>query len=52
MIQTTLKSILKNDYENLVVTVIDDASDDHTLEKISELKDSRLNVLKRLKPNA
>lgn len=52
VIQTTLKSILKNDYENLVVTVIDDASDDHTLEKISELKDSRLNVLKRLKPNA
>lgn len=52
MIQTTLKSILKNDYENLVVTVIDDASDDRSLEKISEIQDSRLNVLRRIKPNA
>ena len=52
VIQTTLKSILKNDYENLVVTVIDDASDDRSLEKISEIQDSRLNVLRRIKPNA
>ena len=52
VIQTTLKSILKNNYENLVVTVIDDASDDRSLEKISEIQDSRLNVLRRIKPNA
>ncbi|UPS10899.1 glycosyltransferase family protein [Lactococcus lactis] len=52
VIQTTLKSILKNNYENLVVTVIDDARDDRSLEKISEIQDSRLNVLRRIKPNA
>ncbi|MCD6632979.1 glycosyltransferase [Lactococcus cremoris] len=52
VIQTTLRSILKNNYKNLVVTVIDDASDDRSLEKISEINDSRLNVLRRIKPNA
>ncbi|MCH5430203.1 glycosyltransferase [Lactococcus lactis] len=35
-----------------MVTVIDDASDDRSLEKISEIQDSRLNVLRRIKPNA
>ncbi|HEY0221512.1 MAG TPA: glycosyltransferase [Lactovum miscens] len=52
VIQNTVKSLLRNKYRNLRVTIIDDASEDKTLEQVSAVQDDRLSVLKRIKPEA
>lgn len=52
VINKTLNSLLNNDYRNLNIYVIDDASQDNTLYEIAKCVDIRKHVLKRTKPNA
>ncbi len=52
VINSTVRSVLANDYPNLQVNVIDDASDDDTAKEVLKVKDSRLNLMQRIKPEA
>lgn len=52
VINSTIRSVLNNDYPNLRVNVIDDASDDETANEVLKVKDHRLNLMQRVKPNA
>lgn len=52
VIYKTLKSLCSNQYKNLKIYVIDDASADNTLFEISKCVDIRKHVLRRCKPNA
>lgn len=53
VIGQTIESILKSEYKNLYVNIIDDASEDGTADVVkSHLSDSRLNLISRVKPDA
>ncbi|WOO89021.1 glycosyltransferase family 2 protein [Mollicutes bacterium LVI A0078] len=52
VINKTLRSLCNNQYKNLNIYVIDDASSDNTLFEVAKCADIRKHVLKRCKPNA
>lgn len=52
VIRNTISSILTSDYENLSIYAIDDASTDKTAEIIDSFVDTRVKLIKRIKPNA
>lgn len=52
VIKNTLSSILASSYKNLSVYAIDDASTDNTAKIISSFDDSRLSLIRRVKPHA
>lgn len=52
VINSTVRSVLNNDYPNLHINVIDDASEDETANEVLKIKDPRLNLMQRIKPNA
>ncbi len=52
VIADTLRSLLKSDYPNLHIIVIDDDSADKTAEIVKSFTDPRLKLLSRRKPNA
>ncbi len=52
VIGDTVRSVLNNDYPNLKVHVINDASEDKTAEEVLKIKDPRLHMFNRVKPNA
>ncbi len=52
VIGDTVRSVLNNDYPNLKVFVINDASEDNTAREVQKIEDSRLHLFNRTKPNA
>ncbi len=52
VIRGTLNSVLDNDYANLQVCVINDASEDNTAAEVLAVKDSRCRLMNRIKPEA
>lgn len=52
VIERTITNLLKLNYQNMLIIPIDDASDDRTVERIKKIKDKRVRLLKRTKPNA
>lgn len=52
VINNTLQSVCDNDYHNLRVKVIDDASEDKTVEEVLKINDKRCELLYRQHPNA
>ncbi len=52
VINSTVRSVLDNDYPNLHINVIDDASDDETANEVLKVTDHRLSLMQRVKPNA
>ncbi|MEK4418404.1 glycosyltransferase family 2 protein [Bacillus sp. FSL K6-0268] len=52
VIQKTVESLLQLDYHRLLVVVIDDASDDDTVQVVRQMNDSRVRVYQRKYPQA
>jgi 1,2-diacylglycerol 3-beta-glucosyltransferase len=48
----TIHAILDLNYKNMFVVVIDDASDDHTVDCVQSIKDTRVRLFKRKFPDA
>ena len=52
VIKRTIYNLLRLRYKRMMIIPIDDASDDRTAEIIESIKDKRVRLLKRTKPNA
>lgn len=52
VIANTVKSILALPYSNLTVIVVDDDSEDATVQRVREIQDPRVRVIERKLPNA
>ncbi|MBG9613499.1 glycosyltransferase family 2 protein [Bacillus cereus] len=52
VIQKTVESLLQLDYDRSFVIVIDDASDDNTVQIVREMKDARVRIYQRNYPQA